>query len=135
MTEQKKSKMLHTGLWVAQVLLALAFGMAGSMKLTMPTEELTQKGMTFVSHYQAGTVRFIGSMEILAAIGLILPAALRRLPILTPMAATGLALVMALATQYHISHHEPAVANIVLLLLAVFIAWGRFVKAPVVAKA
>ena len=128
MTEQKKSKVLHISLWVAQGLLAAAFGMAGFMKITTPIEQLAQNGMSFVNSYGAGTVRFIGITEVLAAIGLILPAALRILPILTPLAASGLSVVMILATQYHLSHNEPSLVTIILFALAVFVAWGRFKK-------
>ncbi len=134
MTEQRKSKVLHIGLWVGQGLLAAAFGMAGIMKLTMPTEELMAKGMGFVSEFGVGTIRFIGISEVLGALGLILPAALRIKPILTPLAAVGIAIIMVLATSYHISHSEPFITTIVLLALALFVAWGRFKKTPIRAK-
>ncbi|MBL7899698.1 MAG: DoxX family protein [Crocinitomicaceae bacterium] len=134
MTEQKKSKGLHIGLWVVQILLALAFGMAGFMKLTAPLDQLAASGMSFVTEYSSGMVKFIGATELLAALGLILPAALRILPVLTPLAAVGLAVVMVLAANYHISHSEPFIPNIVFLVLALFVAWGRFKKAPVAAK-
>lgn len=129
MTEQKKSKALHIGLWIAQGLLAAAFGMAGFMKLIMPIDQLT--AMSFVSEYSAGMVRFIGITEVLAAIGLILPAALRIWPILTPLAASGLSIVMILATQYHISHNEPTAPTLIFFAITVFIAWGRFKKVPI----
>lgn len=134
MTEQKKSKGLHIGLWVVQALLAAAFGMAGFMKITAPIEQLAQGGMTFVNHYGVGMVRFIGISEVLGAIGLILPAALRIRPVLTPLAAVGLAIIMVLACAYHISHSEPFVPPVVLFALAVFVAWGRFKKVPVQPK-
>ena len=128
MTDQKKSKALHISLWIAQGLLAAVFGMAGFMKITAPVEQLAQSGMSFVTSYEAGTVRFIGVTEVLAAIGLILPAALRILPILTPLAALGLSVVMVLATQYHMSHNEPPLVTIILFVLTLFVAWGRFKK-------
>jgi uncharacterized membrane protein YphA (DoxX/SURF4 family) len=134
MTEQKKSKGLHIGLWVAQGLLALAFGFAGFMKATAPIEQLAEGGMSFVNAYGAGTVRFIGISELLGAIGLILPSALRIKPILTPLAAIGLAIIMVLAAIYHITHGEPFLPNIFLFLLAVFIAWGRMKKVPIPTK-
>lgn len=134
MTEQKKSKGLHIGLWVAQGLLAAAFGMAGFMKITMPVEELSKIGMSFVSNYGIGTVRFIGTSEVLGALGLILPAALRIKPILTPIAAVGIAIIMILATSYHVTHSEPFAPTIILFLLASFVAWGRFKKSPIQAK-
>jgi putative oxidoreductase len=131
MEKENRSKALHITLWVVQGLLAVAFGMAGFMKLTMPIEQLAENGMTFVNHYSAGVVRFIGASEVLAAIGFILPAALRIMPFLTPLAAVGIAIVMILAFFEHISQNEPIVANVVLFVLAIFVAWGRFLKVPV----
>ena len=134
MTNQKKSKILHVSLWVAQVLVALAFGMAGFMKLSMPISELAAKGMGFVNHTSEGLVRFIGTIELLGALGLILPAAMRIKPILTPIAAIGIAVIMLLSIKEHVTQNEPVVANIILLLLAAFVAWGRFKKAPIQSK-
>ncbi len=131
MTEQKKSKGLHIGLWVVQGLLAIAFGMAGFMKISAPIEELVDGGMGFVNDFGVGTVRLIGISELLATVGLILPAALRIKPILTPIAAIGLSIVMVLAIGYHIMNSEPFIPNIVLLVLALFVAWGRLKKAPI----
>ncbi len=134
MTEQKKLKALHISLWVVQVLLALAFGMAGFMKVSMPISELAAKGMGFVNHTSEGLVRFIGTVELLGALGLILPAAMRIKPILTPIAAIGIAVIMLLPIKEHVTQNEPVVANIILLLLAAFVAWGRFKKAPIQSK-
>ena len=117
-----------------QVFLALAFGMAGFMKMTAPIEQLAQMGMTFVNRLDAGTVRFIGISEMFGAIGLILPAALRIKPMLTPLAAVGIAVIMVLAIFQHASNNEPYLPNVFLLALAAFVAWGRFIKAPVQAK-
>jgi putative oxidoreductase len=134
MTTKENNKTLHIGLWVLQVFLGLAMIMAGFMKLTAPLEELLSKGMTFVQEYQPRSVRFIGVSEVLGGLGLILPSAFRIKPILTPIAAMGIAIIMLLATIYHITHEEPTVPSVVLFLLAVFIAWGRFKKAPIAAK-
>lgn len=134
MTEQKNSKAIHIALWVVQGLLAVAFGLAGFMKLTAPIAQLAANGMNFVNHYSVEMVRFIGLSEVLGALGLIFPAALRIKPFLTPLAATGLAITMVLAAFEHISQGEPIVANLVLLALTGFVAWGRFIKAPIQAK-
>jgi putative oxidoreductase len=134
MTEQKKSKALHIALWIVQILLAVAFGMAGFMKIITPVEQLAEGGMTFVADYGMGMVRFIGIVEVLGAVGLILPAALRIRPVLTPLAAVGIAIIMVLATYYHISNSEPIMATVVLFVLAVFVAWGRFLKSPIQSK-
>jgi len=75
---------------------------------------------------------FIGVSEILGGVGLILPAATGILPWLTPLAATGLALIMLLAAGFHLMRREyPNIAfNLILLALAVFVAYGRFALAP-----
>jgi hypothetical protein len=84
--------------------------------------------MPWVEDFPAGTVRLIGVMELLGAIGLVLPAALGIAPLLTPMAAAGLAIVMALAMNTHRRRREPgAIAfTAVLFVVAVVIAWARF---------
>lgn len=131
MTEQKSSKGLHISLWTAQGILAAALIMAGFMKIISPIEELSKAGMSFVNHYKSSTVRFIGISEILGAVGLILPSLLRIRPLLTPIAAAGIAIIMLLATWFHITHNEPFVATIILFLMAAFVAWGRYKKAPI----
>ena len=75
---------------------------------------------------------FIGLAEILGGIGLIVPAATGILPWLTPVAAAALALVMLLATGFHVQRREMPniVTNLVLFAVAVFVAYGRFVVAP-----
>ena len=129
-----QSKGLHIALWILQGLAAAAFVMAGLMKITSPIDELAANGMSFVNSFSEGTVRFIGISEVLGGIGLILPALLRIKPILTPLAAIGLAVVMVLAATYHISVGEPPVPNIILFALFSFIAWGRIKKAPIQPK-
>ncbi len=133
MTEQKKSKGLNIALWTAQVVLAILFGYVGFMKVALPPEQLLDSEMTFVSFVGIGMTRFIGVSEILGALGLILPAALRIKPALTTMAAAGIATVMLLATAYHIYAGESP-STILFLLLAAFVAWGRYKKVPIKAK-
>jgi hypothetical protein len=81
-----------------------------------------------VEDFSPATVRFIGIVELAAALGLILPAVTGIAPILTPLAATGLAVVMVLAAITHVRRKEPSgiAVNAVLFALAVFVAWGRF---------
>ena len=90
---------LRIGLWGAQILLGLAFGMAGVMKTTMPIAELAQK-MVWPGALPPAMVRFIGTSELLGAIGLILPSLTRIKPRLTPLAAAGLALIQVLAMLF-----------------------------------
>lgn len=114
-------------LWVLQGLLAAMFGLAGVMKTTQPKEKLAGN-MPWVDDFSLGTVRFIGAMELLAALGLILPAATGIATVLTPLAAVGLAVTMVLAAATHARRKESsAIAmNAVLLIVTAVVAWGRF---------
>ena len=118
---------MNVFLWIVQGVLAAMFGLAGVMKSTQPREKLT-KSLPWVEDFSTGTVRLIGVVELLAAIGLILPGAFDIAAVLTPLAATGLAIVMILAANTHRRRGEAgAIAfNAVLLILAVLVAWGRF---------
>lgn len=118
---------MNVFLWIVQAVLAAAFGMAGLMKLTQPKDKL-QPNLPWVEDFSLGTVRLIGTVELLGALGLILPAATGIAPVLTPIAATGLAVVMVLAAATHIRRKEPSgvAFNALLFALAVVVAWGRF---------
>ncbi|HVB20413.1 MAG TPA: DoxX family protein [Ktedonobacteraceae bacterium] len=122
---------MNIALWVVQILLALAFLMAGGMKVSQPIEKL-KKAMSWTSHTSVGTVRLVGILEILGALGLILPAVTHILPWLTPVAAIGLVLTMIGAAIVHIRLKEFAGlgAPLVLFLLALFIVYGRFMVSP-----
>lgn len=119
---------MNAVLWIIAIVLAIAFLGAGLMKLTRPKEALASMGMGYVEDFSAGTIKAIGALEVLAAIGLILPAVLGVAPILVPLAATGLVLLMVGAIITHARRKEPQmiVANVVLLALAAVEAWGRF---------
>jgi uncharacterized membrane protein len=118
---------MNVFLWILQGVLAAMFLMGGVQKSTQPKEKLAPR-MAWVEDFPAGTVRFIGVVELLGAVGLVLPAALGIAPVLTPLAATGLAIVMALAMNTHRRRHEPGaiVFTAVLLVLLAVVAWGRF---------
>ena len=118
---------MNIALWILQVVLAAMFAMAGVMKSTQPKEALA-KNLPWVEDFSPGVVRFIGVVEFLGALGLILPAVTGVATILTPLAAAGLTVVMLLAALTHLRRREPgAIAfNAVLLVLAAIVAWGRF---------
>lgn len=120
------------GFWVVQVLLAAMFGMAGVMKSTAPIEQLATS-LPWVAQVSPLLVRFIGVSELAGALGLILPAATRILPFLTPLAGAGLALIMVLAAGFHAMQGEYGAIgfNVILGALALLVAWGRLAKAPV----
>jgi uncharacterized membrane protein YphA (DoxX/SURF4 family) len=109
-------------LWVVQVLLALVFLFAGTMKFVIPAEEMAKQAPVSVPF-----IRFIGVCELLGAIGLVIPSALRILPGLTPIAAGGLVVIMIGATVLtaQMGSLGPAMVPLVVGLLAAFVAFGR----------
>ena len=119
---------MNTALWIISGLLACIFAASGAVKLVRSREELAASGMAVLADFGPGTVKAIGVLEILAAVGLILPAALGLAPVVVPMAAAGLVLLMVGAAIAHLRRAEAhAVAvNLTLLALAVVVAWGRF---------
>jgi uncharacterized membrane protein YphA (DoxX/SURF4 family) len=119
---------MNVVLWIIAGLLAAAFAAAGAMKLTSPKEKLAASGMGWTEDFSAGMVKLIGALEILAAIGLILPAALDIVPVLVPLAALGLVLIMigAIVTHARRKENQSIGINVVLLLLAAVVVWGRF---------
>ena len=123
---------MNIALWILQILLALAFGMAGIMKVSQPIDKLETR-MGWVKSVGPRGVRLIGSLEILGAIGLILPAVTGILPWLTPLAAACLALTMigAMITHGRRGEYSQIGINVILLLLTLFVAYGRFVIIPV----
>jgi uncharacterized membrane protein YphA (DoxX/SURF4 family) len=129
MANMKPSKM-SVVLWVVQVLLAALFLFSGVMKFVMSDADLT-KGSTF----SASFIHFIGVMEILGALGLILPAATRIKPVLTPIAAAGLVIIMIGATWTTVTMMgvKLAVMPFVVGILAAFVAYGRWRLAPIAA--
>jgi uncharacterized membrane protein YphA (DoxX/SURF4 family) len=128
----QSNKTLHWGLWVLQLLLAAAFLMAGGMKVATPAAELAAQGM----HEPIAILRIAGTSEVLGALGLVLPAALRIKPKLTGVAAAALTLVMVLAVLTHVFAGDigGAVPALVLGALSAFVAWGRLIKAPIAPK-
>jgi uncharacterized membrane protein YphA (DoxX/SURF4 family) len=122
-------------LWILAGLLALVFLAAGGMKLAQPKAKLTASpGMAWAEAFSPGMIKTIGALEVLAAVGLILPAALGVLPVLVPLAAVGLVLLMLGAALTHARRGEAqsVVVNAVLLVLAAVVAWGRFGPYPFV---
>ena len=120
---------MNSTLWIIQGILAAIFAMAGVMKSTQPMDKLV-KTVNWVDRFPLSTVRLIGVAELLGAVGLILPWLLNIIPILTPISATAVALVQLFAIFHHAKHKEnkEIVFNIVLLALAAFVAYGRFIN-------
>ena len=119
--------------WILQFLLAIAFCAAGLMKLLRPKDELRER-MAWVEGVTPRGIKLVGLIELLGGLGLVLPALTGIAPILTLLAAIGLALVMVAAIIVHrrigdpVPQMIPALLLLVLLLLCIWglIAQGRY---------
>jgi len=122
---------MNIALWIVQALLALVFVAAGLRKATQPIDRLAVS-MKWAKDFSPWIVRVIGALEILGGIGVILPAVTGILPWLTPVAAIGLVLTMVGAMILHMRRGEVSHIglNVILLLLALFVVYGRFVVVP-----
>ena len=129
------SKRLNVTLWTVQILLALVFAMTGTMKVVEPIGRLAAS-IGWPGHVPPALVRFIGIAELLGAAGLILPAATRIAPALTPIAAGALTVVMLLASLVHSSRGEFTVLPVPVVLgaLCAFVAWGRSRRAAILPR-
>lgn len=119
---------METVLWVLQVLLAALFLVTGTVKLTQPRLKMAAGPMRWAKDVTDAQFRAIGVVEILGSIGLIVPAALGIAPVLTPLAAVGLVLIMVGAIRTHVRYSETDRLGVplVVLALALFVAIAGF---------
>jgi uncharacterized membrane protein YphA (DoxX/SURF4 family) len=119
---------METALWILQVLLAVIFLATGMTKLTQPRAQLAAGPMAWAADVSDVEFRAVGLLEVLGALGLVLPGALGIAPLLTPLAAVGLALTMvgAIVTHVRTGETDRLAVPIVLLALTVFVAVERF---------
>lgn len=122
---------MNIALWIIQLVLAITFLVSGVNKLARP--RLALAGQTpYVEDFSDAQVKGIGVLEVMAAIGLVVPPLLHFGTSLTPLAAVGLVLLMVGATVTHLRRGEPQMVavNGVLLILAAVVAVGRFGPFP-----
>lgn len=121
---------MNTALWIVAGLLAVAYLASGGGKLILPKKKIADFGASarWVEDFSPGSVKAIGAFEILGAVGLILPATLDIAPALVPLAALGLVLIMtgAVITRIRRDEFTFMLADLAYLVLAAFVAWGRF---------
>jgi uncharacterized membrane protein YphA (DoxX/SURF4 family) len=120
---------VETVIWIAQILLAGLMLMSGLMKLARSKDQLLASGnMDWTEDFTSPQIKGIGTLEVLAAIGLIVPAALDVAPVLTAIAAAGVVLLMLGAAATHLRRGEKQVLpiNLAIAALALFIAIERF---------
>lgn len=120
---------MHIALWVIVGLLAAVFLLTGLSKLFIPREELAKTpGEGWVLDFSAGFVKSLGAFEILGAAGLTMPRLLGIAPVLVPLAALGLGLIMtgAVIVVFRRRDYKRMLVDVTYLLLAVFVVAGRF---------
>lgn len=132
-TDNPASQRWNLGLWVAQIALAALYLMGVWIHLLLSPEEGAAMGAVWMSEAPLALVRFIGVMELLGVIGLILPTATRIKPQLTVLAAAGLLAIQALAIPFHAFRGELLALpmNLVYAALAALVIWGRSRKVPI----
>ena len=133
--EPKTDKTINSLLWVAQVVVAGMFAMAGFTKVSMAIPEVIAN-VPALEGMSGGLIRFIGISELLGAIGMIVPTLTRIQPKLTAYAGVGLAVIMVLAVIVHATRGEFSMIamNLVLGALALLVTWGRLYKVPVLPR-
>ncbi|MCX2184787.1 DoxX family protein [Streptomyces sp. SKN60] len=121
---------MNIALWIVTGLLATAYFLGGGYKLITPKEKILAGGpnWAWAEGFPPVGIKGIGALEVLGALGLVLPAVLDIAPGLVPVAATGLALIMAGAAALRLRRREFAMTGLDLFFLAlfVFVAWGRY---------
>lgn len=112
-------------LLIVKIVLALLFGLAGVMKATRSMEQLASAGMTWVNEYPESSVRIVGILELIGALGVILPAFTDFLPVSTLICSTCLAVVMVMAALHHYKHKEfkNIVINVVMFALCAYVSY------------
>jgi uncharacterized membrane protein len=119
---------MNIALWIVASLLAALFFFSGANKTLQPKEKIVTSSGPWAEAFSPAAIKAIGLVEVIGALGLILPAVLDVATILVPLAATGLGVVMVGAAITHGRRGESKEIgfNMVLLIVAVFVAWGRF---------
>jgi len=117
---------MNLALWIVQGLLSLAFLAVGGMKLFAYEKYRTQTEKNGPTGLSRELVTLIGIAEIAGAIGIVLPMAINVAPFLSFWAAAGLATIMLLAAGFHLRRRESPVPPAILLVLALFVVYGRF---------
>ncbi|MDF3029409.1 MAG: hypothetical protein K0S23_3716 [Fluviicola sp.] len=128
-------KTTHIVLWIAQILLSLCLIWAGIVKLFQPIDQL-ETMWPWTGEVSPALVKLTGIIDLLGALGLLLPSLFKFKPILTPIAAIGIILLMIAASVFHTCRGEGSQIgfNIVVAVISAFIAYGRLKLAPIQSK-
>jgi uncharacterized membrane protein YphA (DoxX/SURF4 family) len=120
---------MNVFLWIVAGVLAAFFLAAGFTKLSQSKAKLSENPqMGWTKDFSAAAIKLIAGAEVLGALGLILPGAFDIAPVLVPLAASGLAIIMigAIITHARRKESQPIIINTVILILALVVAIFRF---------
>lgn len=119
---------MELAVWIVSWVLAAAFVFGGAARAILPVETLAKVGLAWVRDVPDPLVKMIGALEVLGGLGLVLPVLTGILPVLSPIAATGLALIMLGGLVFHLRRREWQGVPITLVLgaAAAFVAVARF---------
>lgn len=121
---------MNIALWIVTGVLAAGFLAGGVAMLVLPKERFRaiSTAQHYVDDFDPGFIKALGALKVLAAAGLVLPAALGILPVLVPLAALGLVLIMTGAATVRIMRREwrMMLGDLAFFALAAFVVWGRF---------
>jgi hypothetical protein len=121
---------MNLALWIVTGVLAAAYFLGGGSKLVLPKQKIAAAGHSaaWTEDWSAGSIKAIGALEVLGAVGLVLPAVLDIAPVLVPVAALGLMAIMVGAAVVRVRRREFTlmVVDLVYLVLLAFVVWGRF---------
>lgn len=128
----KQKMLLNIALWIVQTFLSLIFVIIGLFKLFSPISKLATE-LPWTGDVPPMAVKAAAVLEITGGIGIVLPSLLRRKPQLALIAAKAIMLLMITAAIFHISRNENATIkfNFIIILLTIFVAWGRSKKVPI----
>ncbi|GAB3617757.1 DoxX family protein [Okibacterium endophyticum] len=122
---------MNIALWIVTGIFAIAFTAGGILKLVSPYEKYAAK-LHWPQDFTPGNVKFMGTIEVLGGLGLILPGLANTAPVLVPVAASGMALYMAGAVTERIRRveYKELLGDLLFLAGMIFVAWGRFGLVP-----
>lgn len=122
---------MNIALWIVAGVFAIGFVAGGIVKLTWPYEKYAAR-LHWPQDFTPGNVKFMGTIEILGGLGLVLPGLFGIAPVLVPVAASGMALYMAGAVTERIrrAEHRELLGDLFFLAGMLFVAWGRFAISP-----
>ena len=128
------SKALHAGLWIVQGLLGVTFAGTALWKFLTPIPELAAM-IPWAGQVSPAFLYMTAVFDLAGGVGVVLPALTRIKPQLTGLAALGCALLQVCAIVFHVSRGEAANTpfNFLLVLLSLFVFWGRRYRAPIAA--